>query len=66
MDREIKNGIGKVYIERGVDPYKTTRRILKKIRPQVKGGKVLIKPNLTTNASSSEGITTDINVCRAI
>ena len=66
MDREIKNGIGKVYIERGVDPYKTTRRILKKIRPQVKSGKVLIKPNLTTNASSSEGITTDINVCRAI
>lgn len=55
-----------VCIVKGKDPYTTTRTLLRKLNFQVKGKKVLIKPNLTTNANSQDGITTDVNVVRAI
>jgi len=56
----------KVYIEKGNDAYKTTKRLLKKINFKVKNRKVLIKPNVTTSDSAQSGITTDVNVVRAI
>ena len=56
----------KVCIEKGDDPYNTTVSLLDKLDFWVEKKRVLIKPNLTTAKTSSEGITTDVNVCRAI
>jgi len=56
----------KVYIEKGEDAYKTTKKLLKKINFKVENKKVLIKPNVTTSDSAQSGITTDVNVVRAI
>lgn len=56
----------KVYIEKGNDAYKTTKKLLKKIDFKVENRKVLIKPNITTSDSAQSGITTDVNVVRAI
>jgi len=56
----------KVYIEKGEDAYKATKKLLKKINFKVKNRKVLIKPNVTTSDSAQSGITTDVNVVRAI
>ena len=55
-----------VCIQKGKDPYKTTKKALKMLKFRVKNMKVLVKPNLTTTASSTSGITTDVNVCGAI
>jgi len=55
-----------VCIEKGEDAYKTTKRALSKLKFRVKNKKVLIKPNLVTGSFPHEGITTDVNVCRAI
>ncbi len=55
-----------VCIEKGEETYETTKRCLSKLNFKVKNKKVLIKPNLTINAPSQKGITTDVNVCKAI
>lgn len=55
-----------VCIIKGKDPYKTTKLLLKKLNFHLNGKKVLIKPNLVSVASSETGITTDVNIVRAI
>lgn len=55
----------KVFIEKGFDPYKTTKKLLKKINFSVKGKKVFIKPNLTLS-SVSKSINTDVGVVKAV
>lgn len=55
-----------VCIVRGEDPYKTTKKLLDMLRFGLKDKKVFIKPNLTTAGSAESGITTDVNVIRAI
>lgn len=55
-----------VCIEKGENAYKTTKKVLNRLNFKVKNKKVLIKPNLVTTSSANKGITTDVNVCRAI
>lgn len=55
-----------VLIVKGGDAYKTTKQFLDKIKFKLKDKRVLIKPNLATTASSQDGITTDVNVVRAV
>jgi uncharacterized protein (DUF362 family) len=55
-----------VCITRGKDPYITTKKLLDKLKFKVTNKKVLVKPNLVTTDSSGSGITTDVNVVRAI
>lgn len=55
-----------VCIEKGENAYETTKRALDKLNFKVKNKKVLIKPNLVTEATANQGITTDVNVVRAI
>lgn len=55
-----------VCIEKGEDAYKTTKKALDRLNFRVKNKKVLIKPNLILDVPPEQGITTDVNVCKAI
>jgi len=52
----------KVYIIKGIDPYKTTKELLEKMNFSLKNKKVFIKANLHPNKIAS----TDANVVKAI
>lgn len=55
----------KVFIQKGSNPYNTTKKLLKKMKFSVKGKRVLIKPNLTF-PSESKSINTDVSVIKAV
>lgn len=56
----------KVCIVKDEDPYRATKKLLGMLSFTLKNKNVLIKPNLTTSDTSQSGITTDVNVVRAI
>ena len=58
--------IDKANFEYGEESYEAGKKILDKAGFKVKNKKVLIKPNLVTDASSKSGITADVSLCRAI
>lgn len=58
--------IDKADVEYGQESYEAAKKILTKANFKVKNKKVLIKPNLVTNDSSSSGITADVSICKAI
>ena len=55
-----------VHIVKGKDAYRSTRKLLEKLEFSQKNKKIFIKPNLTTSDSADSGVTTDVNVVRAI
>lgn len=55
-----------VFVSRGINPYETTRLALQKYPlPNLRGQKVLIKPNAARLAFPGEGVTTHPGVVEA-
>ncbi|MEM4389564.1 MAG: DUF362 domain-containing protein [Candidatus Micrarchaeia archaeon] len=56
----------KVYLIRSSDAYAGARSLLAKLNFSLRKKRVLIKPNLTVNASPKSGITPDVGLGRAV
>ena len=55
-----------IIVLKGKDPYQTTKKALQKIPlPNLRGKKILIKPNAARLASPGEGVTTHPEVVAA-
>ncbi len=57
---------GAVGIVKGRDGYAAAKKLLEMLDFRVEGKKVLVKPNLTVNAKPETGVTTDVQVVRAV
>ena len=58
--------LAKADVDYGEQSYEAAKKLLTKANFKVKNKKVLIKPNLVTDDSSSSGITADVSICKAI
>ena len=56
----------RVYIERGEEAYTATQRLLERMKFQLRGKDVFVKPNLVNEKSAAQGVTSDLGVCRAV